>query len=329
MERREKILGGLRLAELSGVEIGALAWPLVRKSDGDVTYVDFTDAETLRKNHAAAGNVPLEHIVEVDAIWGANTLQEAIGLDRKVDYVIASHVIEHVPDMITWLHELVSVLRDGGEIRLAVPDRRFTFDYLRRETSAAEVVAAHMHRSRMPTPLAVLDFITHYVDVDKAAMWAGEIDGTALAPANGLREAVAVATDAMNGTYRDVHCWVFTPRSLGLLFAELARGGMLPIECTAFHDTAEGEYEFFVGARACASVERAAASWEAIAARARVDVPGSPEARAKAAEQVTSDLREQLRGAQEEASALRLHIAALKQSKSWRVTAPLRALRRR
>jgi hypothetical protein len=37
MERRQKIIGGLDIAAGAGIEIGALAWPYVRKADGDIT----------------------------------------------------------------------------------------------------------------------------------------------------------------------------------------------------------------------------------------------------------------------------------------------------
>ncbi len=50
------------------------------------------------------------------------------------DLLVASHVIEHVPDLITWLREIASVLKPTGQARLAIPDRRYTFDLLRVET---------------------------------------------------------------------------------------------------------------------------------------------------------------------------------------------------
>ncbi|MEX3900116.1 methyltransferase domain-containing protein [Paraburkholderia sp. BR10954] len=49
----------------------------------------------------------------------------------KFDYVIASHVIEHVLDLVGWVHSLLAALKHAGRIVLAVPDRRYTFDYVR------------------------------------------------------------------------------------------------------------------------------------------------------------------------------------------------------
>ncbi len=159
MQRRERMLGDLDVGNLVGIEIGPLAFPLVRKMDGDITYVDFTDAASLREKYrdAGAGAVPLHEIVEVDAIWGTNTLLQALD-GRLVDYVIASHVVEHVPDLLAWLSELRSVLKPTGHIRLAVPDKRYCFDYLRHETEIADVLSAYLAGARMPQPQQILDF---------------------------------------------------------------------------------------------------------------------------------------------------------------------------
>jgi 2-polyprenyl-3-methyl-5-hydroxy-6-metoxy-1,4-benzoquinol methylase len=53
----------------------------------------------------------MDKLVEVDAIWGQNTLTEALK-GQQVDYIVASHVIEHVPDLI---HFLIQILT--GEFR--------------------------------------------------------------------------------------------------------------------------------------------------------------------------------------------------------------------
>jgi hypothetical protein len=91
-ERRSRILAGLDLVHLVGVEIGALDKPLVTRGMGQILYVDHADTATLRQKYASQASVSAEQIVEVDGIWGTNTLVEAIG-GRTVDYVIASHVI--------------------------------------------------------------------------------------------------------------------------------------------------------------------------------------------------------------------------------------------
>ncbi|CAG9267969.1 methyltransferase domain-containing protein [Paraburkholderia caribensis] len=326
MERREKILNGLNVATMSGIEIGPLAWPIVRKSDGDITYVDFTDADTLRKNHGPAGRVPIDQIVEVDAIWGANTLQQAIGEQRKVDYIIASHVVEHVPDLLEWLEELRAVLKPGGQIRLVVPDRRFTFDYLRRETKAEDVLAAHAIKARVPQPQQILEYFLNYVDVDRMAAWKGTLGD--LKPNTTVQQAMALVESALKGEYNDVHCWVFTPKSIGSLFARLAKDGLIDLECTHFQDTDFGEYEFFVGLRSCEDREQVVSSWEAVAASA-IDLVDPKDVEIETLLTEVARLAEKVASIETERAAATAEITALRTSTSWVMTKPLRAVSER
>lgn len=334
MDRKEKILKGINVSLMSGVEIGPLAWPVVRKSDGDVTYVDFTDADTLRSKYAGDDNVPIEHIVDVDAIWGGNTLQQAIGDNRKVDYVIASHVIEHVPDLLAWLAELRAILKSDGHIRLVVPDKRFTFDYLRHETQMADVLAAHAVKARVPQPQQILDFFLNYVDVDRLSAWRNELGE--LKPANTVADSADLVAKSIAGEYVDVHCWVFTPRSLGLLFYDLTNAGLLDLECTYFEDTAFGEYEFFLGLAPCADRSRIKNSWMSMA-NASAERPDKKltelQSEISECESTIKNISEMLDASEKNNAELILkleacsaEINALHNSTSWSITRPLRAI---
>jgi SAM-dependent methyltransferase len=267
MERRQKIIGGLDIAAGAGIEIGALAWPHVRKADGDITYVDHVDTITLRQKYAKDKAVPANLIVEVDAVWGARTLRQAIGNERRYDYVIASHVIEHVPDLVGWLCELTEMLKDGGEIRLAVPDRRYTFDHLRNESRFADVLAAYAVKARVPQPQAIFDFLSNYAAVDVCAAWQGNYGNTAPVIdgpvcSNWLK---LVRGTIESGAYVDVHCWVFTPRSFAVLMGQVTRSGLLLCKCSRFFDTEAGAYEFFVGLQPTHDRPAALASWQVMA----------------------------------------------------------------
>ena len=57
MDRREKLLAGLDLARDKGIEIGPLDHPLVLKSEGDISYVDYADAGFLRDKYREDPNV--------------------------------------------------------------------------------------------------------------------------------------------------------------------------------------------------------------------------------------------------------------------------------
>jgi hypothetical protein len=241
------MLANLNLKKLEGIEIGALASPLVAPGESKIFYVDHADTASLQKKYTGQPTVDVSKIVSVDGVWGSNTLQDCIGNGKKVDYVVASHVAEHVPDLVTWFYEIRSILRTSGTLRLALPDRRYTFDYLRFESRLHDVVDAYLRRARAPLPRLILEHFILYRDVDCAAAWNGTLDIASLRPFGLSQVAVDAARDALaNGTYYDTHCWVFTPVSLAELFTELAELDLLSFACTYHCETARNEIEFFV-----------------------------------------------------------------------------------
>jgi SAM-dependent methyltransferase len=244
--RRDKILANLNPHLLEGLEIGALASPLVKPEEGRIFFVDHVDTETLRKKYAIDPSIDQANIANVDAVWGAQTLQECIGADRKVDYVVASHVIEHVPDLITWLSEIHSVLRPTGSLRLAIPDRRYTFDYMRFESRIHDVLDAYLKRARAPVPRLIIEHFSLIRVVDNVAAWNGTLDPSKLKPYNSTKDGLELAKDAIeNGTYQDTHCWVFTPVSFAELCREMAELDLLKFACAQHFETARNEIEFF------------------------------------------------------------------------------------
>ena len=189
--------------------------------------------------------------------------------------MIASHVAEHVPDLVGWLGEIREVLRPGGTLRLIVPDKRFTFDIDRRETALADVLAAYVVKARAPLPRAIIDHVLHFTTVDLAALWDGccrperrtyDVGG-----------AINVARDAHeNGIYHDVHCWVFTPAGFCRLLERLAAEDLVRYRCDAFHDTQRYELDFTVIMSPCENTAEASRSWASAAASAQ-DLPPTPQ----------------------------------------------------
>ena len=71
--------------------------------------------------------------------------------DESFDFVIINHVLEHLYDPISAIGECFRVLRTGGSLVLAVPDKRFTFDKKRPLTSAKTLL--ERHKSSQSEPL--------------------------------------------------------------------------------------------------------------------------------------------------------------------------------
>ena len=176
--RRRKILAFVDPAQERGLEVGALTRPIVERDMGSILYADRLSAEDLAKQYAREGStgaLDLSELVEVDVVVpDGGSLTQSLGDRGPVDYVVASHVFEHVPDIVGWLVDVGACLREGGHLCLAVPDKRFTSDHLRRPTEARDLVERALTRPRHPTPGQIFDHVDRLAEVDPVALWRGQ-----------------------------------------------------------------------------------------------------------------------------------------------------------
>jgi predicted SAM-dependent methyltransferase len=128
----------------SGIEIGALAFPLRMPPGVKVRYVDYLPREDLiqvNRKTLAFANLDPRGIPEIDVVDDAARL--ARFADGSVDFVVANHVIEHMEDPIDALGHMLRVIRLGGILFLAVPDARHTYDAARSRTTIEHVLRDH------------------------------------------------------------------------------------------------------------------------------------------------------------------------------------------
>ena len=122
-----------------GIEVGALYLPLSLPRGAHARYVDRMNLADLRAHYPELDEYEL---VEPDIIDDGEEL-ETVPSD-SVDFVIVNHLIEHCQDPIGALLTHARVLREGGVLYLAAPDRRRTdFDRDRDETSLAHLIRDH------------------------------------------------------------------------------------------------------------------------------------------------------------------------------------------
>jgi predicted SAM-dependent methyltransferase len=128
--------------EGTGIEIGALHNPMpVDRRRATVRYVDRLPLEEQRRHYPELADHTL---VAPDIIADADRLTSLA--DASQDFVIANHLLEHLPDAIGAMKEWYRVLRPGGILFLALPDKRLTFDKHRPRTTLAHLVADHRDR---------------------------------------------------------------------------------------------------------------------------------------------------------------------------------------
>jgi SAM-dependent methyltransferase len=139
--------------------------------------------------HSHYPELPLEKLVPVDLIDDGETLSSQP--DASADFIIANHFIEHTEDPLGTLANHLRVIRPGGVLYLAVPDRRRTFDAARAPTPVEHLVADHVEgpgRSRR-----------------------GHLEEWALLVEDVVPDEAAARIDALQQSNYSIHFHVWTP----------------------------------------------------------------------------------------------------------------------
>jgi hypothetical protein len=258
--RIDRLTFGIDPGSQKGIEFGALDNPIYRREQGDIRFVDYTTTEGLRA-HPHAGTINKDAIVEVDYVWrGSGSLADVIETGELFDYAIASHVIEHVPNVIGWFIGISEVLKTGAIFNLAIPDKRYTFDVRRKLTTLGELIEAHLNKYTFPSVRQMFDHCYEAVAIEPGAIWRRETNIEEIPRLCG-DIALQLAYDSSlqivaNDRYFDSHCLIVTPASFLTLLQGLYRLQLFPFLLREFHPTEMGDFEFFVSFEKSAMVDR-------------------------------------------------------------------------
>ncbi|MEM6586878.1 MAG: methyltransferase domain-containing protein [Pseudomonadota bacterium] len=270
-DRRQRVLADLDLTKPS-VEFGALTNPLLPRGHPNAKFADHASTSEIAEKYRHDANVNVADIVDVDFVIDDTDMSKIFGAETKFSLVVASHVIEHVPDLVGGLNALAEILAQDGQIRLVVPDKRFTFDLLRDCSEFDDVVGPYFSKPSRPEPAQLFDNFLYYTPVDAKEAWLGTYLS---APPEHLRTArdalKLVRKNAASTAYADAHCWVFTPLSFVDLFLDLVKLDLCQFKCAHFAVTTAGANEFIVGLEPCKDTAAAVQSWQIARATALLE----------------------------------------------------------
>lgn len=252
-EREKRLTRGAVPSSQSGLEIGALHSPIVPQGLHEVYFVDYADTPTLKERHARHPD-RVARMVKVDFVWpGSGSLAEIAGKRDFIDYVIASHVIEHVPNMLGWFRGIADVMKTGAVFNLACPDKRYTFDIKCPDSTVGQLIEADLNNYLRPSVRQMFDHCYYAKAIEPGEIWKQRIDVSKRSAFSGEKApdlAMHQAREIANrGVYYDSHCWIFTPWSFLDLLEGACRVSDFPLVLDDFTPTPPGGFEFYLSFR--------------------------------------------------------------------------------
>ena len=243
MDRKEKILKHVNQDSL-GIEIGPSYNPIAPKSEGfKVHIIDHLNQEDLIKKYEDHG-IDTSKIEPVDFVWDHQPYSELTGKKNHYSWIIASHLIEHTPDLIGFLKDCEDILSKDGILSLAIPDKRFCFDHFRPITGLSKIVDQHISKRTIHSPGTVAEYFLNVVSKSERISWEQDFDGNLKFIHNKEDAINGMKAVLENEAYLDVHAWCFVPHSFRLLIQDLFNLGFIEMKEVDFQPT-EG-CEFFV-----------------------------------------------------------------------------------
>jgi predicted SAM-dependent methyltransferase len=151
-----------------GIEIGGLHNPLPLYEGATAKYVDRLSTEELRRWLSSEEvrrcypDLGEKAQVTVDIIDDGETLRSIA--DGSVDFVIANHMLEHTHNPIGTVENFLRVVKPGGMLYMAIPDKRYTFDRDREVTSFAHIRDDYLRKEPWTDRLHYEDWARHVQD---------------------------------------------------------------------------------------------------------------------------------------------------------------------
>jgi len=246
MTREEKILSQINI-DKPGIEIGPSHAPLAPKKAGfNVHIIDHLTKEQLIEKYTGHG-VALDNIEEVDFVWKGQSYTELTGRPGYYHWAIASHVIEHTPDLIGFLQQCEEILTEDGILSLVVPDIRYHFDYFRPVTGISKVIDAYYQKHTIHSAGTVAEYTLNVCTRGGQIAWHEGADAglSLLYPAGAAYEHMQRVIQ--QNEYFDFHAWSFTPTSFRLLIQDLNDLKFISLKEVCWYPTAGCEFYISLG----------------------------------------------------------------------------------
>lgn len=227
------------------IEIAPNWAPMVTQKDisnvsgkGKVTYTDRITTEALLEREKTNPSRIEQNceILPIDFVWDPGSELLKSSNNEKFDFAISSHVIEHIPDVLGHFIEIWNVLHSGGKYVFVLPNPLGTGEYFRRPSVLSDIVNSFFQDRNSTSPGQNWEYLT------KAFHWTGaSMTGKSLDDFKRHHTDAEAFQDAIRcqKEYVDVHCWCFSPENFAKTWHELTAFNLNPFDLVEIIESEE------------------------------------------------------------------------------------------
>jgi SAM-dependent methyltransferase len=216
---------------------------MVSKEEGwNVKYLDLVDTEVLIER-ARNKNANLADVPTIDYVYDpAHLISETVA-DAKFDFVVSSHVIEHIPDLILHFQDIGKILNPGGVYCFIVPDMALCFDAKKTPSSLGQLIEAFVVQHRQAPLSAMIDEFKYGVKLNNQGAWSTQDSGNFTPKYDYIigRIKKLLENPASSANWHG-HIWRFTPDSFASIYADCQKLDLVELELIDIQPTSKMEF---------------------------------------------------------------------------------------
>jgi SAM-dependent methyltransferase len=214
-----------------GLEISPSINPMCTPADGfSIEYLDALSTQELQERALSKGRDPgdapvIDHLLDFQ-----RPISDCVG-GKHYDFVLSSHVVEHIPNLIDHFQQVERLLRPGGSYSFLVPDKDLCFDANKPDTSLGALVEAFVSRHSHAPISALIDEYFYAVQREGKGAWGVH----ASEPFHDKYQDKRHLINKLISSPRAVekwhgHIWRFSPGTFKSLYQEMYHLGLVGLE---------------------------------------------------------------------------------------------------
>jgi SAM-dependent methyltransferase len=232
-----------------GLELSPDINPMLKKRDGyNVEYLDARTTQELQAQAIEKGR-DISCAPEVHYLHDfKQSIATCVG-HKTFDYVVSSHVIEHVPDLVGHFKEVKEILNDGGTYAFLAPDKDLCFDAQKSASSLGQILEAHLEARKVAPISALIDEYVYGVKRAGSGAWSNSDQEPFTSKYPNANQLIQnVLRDPSIAANWHGHIWRFTPTSFIEIFCDLGDLGLVDLRLIDVVPTNYMEFIVVLGA---------------------------------------------------------------------------------